>query len=129
MLPSYYRFKATNDGGVSSTVTVNWQAYKVSGGVVTYATAGALTNLSSASIASAASATSPTIDNTTDRNTGGYATFTVNPGSTPTGNQQWLLFLEKSNDNSVFGGQGQHLVGSLLLTATRAVSESFEVRL
>lgn len=129
MLPSFYRFKATSDGGVTATVTVNWQAYKVSGGVLTYAAAGNLTNLNAASVASAASATSPTIDNTTDKNTGGYATFTVNPGSTPTGNQQWLLFLEKSNDGTTFGTQGQHLVGSLLLTATGAVSESFEVRL
>lgn len=129
MLPSYYRFKAKNDGGVASTVTVNWQSYKIVAGVTTYGTAGALTNLSAASIASTATATSPTIDNTSDKNHGGFATFTVNPGSSPTGNQQWLLYLEKSNDNSVFGSNDEMLVGSLLLTATGAVSSSFEVRI
>jgi hypothetical protein len=128
MLPSYYRLKARNDGGVTATVTVNWQPYKVIGGTITYGTAAALTNLSAASVASATSATSPTIDNTSDKMHGGFATFTVNPGSTPTGNQTWLLYLEKSNDDSVFGSQDEHFVGSLLLTATGAASAAFEVR-
>jgi hypothetical protein len=128
MLPKKYKFKVRNDGGVTTTMTVTWLPHKVgSAGALTYDAGGLQTPINAASVASAATSLSSAVDNTTALNHGGNGVFTVNPGSTPSGNKSYYLFFVGSDDGTTTFGDEERLVATIVATATGAVSAAFEI--
>jgi hypothetical protein len=127
MLPSYYKFKLVNDCGVNTTATVAWLPFRVGQndgyGVPVAAIGGVV--VPAGSSATSAAQTNP--DGGGVLRHGGHAVATVNPTGTPSGNKTLYLYMLKSNDGTTFGDQGEHLIGSMPVAASGAVTFSFEV--
>ena len=133
MLPRYYKVRVYNDAGVSVTIQVNWNAYKIGSGSPTYA--GDANLIASAPVSSPGSVLSAAQDNlASGGNIGGHIMVFATPGGAPSGNKQLLVYLIGSNDNTNFediqsavGEANGTLIGIMPLSGTGAQHLPFEV--
>jgi hypothetical protein len=133
VLPAYFKIRVFNDAGVSVTVQVDFKPYAWSGGTVAYGSNSTI--ISSGAVSSAASVSSAAQDNHTSPNAGGHLTVFATATS-PTGDQQLIVYLLGSNDNTTFEdlqatvGEGKGtVVGYMPLNGASgsALHQQFEV--